>query len=73
MDALARSLTMSDSYRFWEVRVERFVAAFRGADRQLARVVAVDAGVVDTRFSELTNRQAVRLVAALRRAHGERA
>lgn len=73
LDALARSLTMSDSCRFWKVRVERFVAAFRGADRQLARAVAVDAGVVDTMFSELTNRQLARLVAALRRAHGERA
>ncbi len=73
LDALARSLTTSDSYRFWEVRVERFVAAFRGADRQIARAVAVDAGVVDTMFSELTNKQLARLVAALRRAHGERA
>src|SRR5689334_1863826 len=37
LEALARSLTTSDSYRFWEVSVERFVASFRGANRQLAR------------------------------------
>ena len=72
LDALARSLTTSDSYRFWEVSVERFVAAFRGADRQLARAVARDADVVDTLFSDLTNRQLARLVAALYRARGER-
>jgi hypothetical protein len=72
LEALARSLTTSDSYRFWEVPVERFVASFRGANRQLARAVVRDADVVDTRFSELTNRQLARLVAALYRARGER-
>lgn len=72
LETLARSLTTSDSYRFWEVPVERFVASFRGANRQLARVVARDAGVVDTQFSDLTNRQLARLVAALYRARGER-
>jgi len=72
LEALARSLTTSDSYRFWEVPVERFVSSFGGADRQLARAVARDADVVDTRFSELTNRQLARLVAALYRARGER-
>lgn len=72
LEALARSLTTSDSYRFWDVPVERFVGAFRAADRQLARAVARDAGVIDTRFSELTNRQVARLVAALYRARGER-
>jgi len=73
LGALARSLTLSDCYRFWDVRVEHFVAAFRGADRQLARAVARDADVVDLMFSELTVRQLERLVAALQRAHGERA
>lgn len=73
LDALARSLTMSDSYRFWEVRVELFVAAFRGADRQLARAVVRDAEVVDVMFSELSGRRLARLVAALYRARGERA
>jgi hypothetical protein len=73
LEALARALTMSDSYRFWDVRVERFVAAFRGADRQLARAVARDADVVDRLFSELSDRQLARLVAALRRVRGERA
>ena len=73
LGALARSLTMSDCYRFWDVRVEQFVAEFRGADRQLARSVARDADVVDLMFSELTVRQLERLVAALQRAHGERA
>jgi hypothetical protein len=72
LEALARSLTTSDSYRFWEVPVERFVASFRGANRQLARAVSRDADVVDTKFSELTNRQLARLVAALYRARGER-
>lgn len=73
LDALARSLTMSDSYRFWDVRVERFIAAFRGADRQLARAVARDADVIDAMFSELSGRRLARLVATLRRARGERA
>jgi len=72
LEALARSLTTSDSYRFWEVSVERFVGAFRGADRQLARAVARDADVIDTNFSELSGRQLARLVAALYRARGER-
>jgi hypothetical protein len=72
LEALARSLTSSDSSRFWAVSVERFVGAFRGADRQLARAVARDADVVDTLFSELTARQLARLVAALYRARGER-
>lgn len=72
LEALARSLTMSDSYRFWDVSVERLVASFRGADRQLARAVARDADAVDLRFSELTGRQLARLVAALYRARGER-
>jgi len=72
LEALGRSLTTSDSYRFWEVPVERFVSAFRGADRQLARAVARDADVVDNRFSELSNRQLARLVAALYRARGGR-
>lgn len=72
LEALARSLTMSDSHRFWDVRVERFVAAFRGADRQLARAVARDADLLDATFSELTTRQLTRLVAALTRARGER-
>lgn len=40
LEALARSLTTSDSYRFWEVPIERFVGVFRGADQQLARLVA---------------------------------
>jgi hypothetical protein len=71
LEALARSLTMSDSYRFWEVPVERFVGAFHGADRQLARAVVRDAGVVGTMFSDLTSRQLARLVAALYRARGE--
>jgi hypothetical protein len=68
LQALARSLTTSDAYRFWELPVERFVAAFRGADRQLARAVVRDADLADTRFSELTGRQLARLVAALYRA-----
>jgi len=72
LEALARSLTTSDSYRFWDVPVERFVGAFRGADRQLARAVARDADVIDTQFSALTSRQLARLVAALYRARGER-
>lgn len=72
LEALARSLTTSDSYRFWEVSVERFVGAFRGADRQLARAVARDADVVGIQFSNLTNRQLARLVAALYRARRER-
>jgi len=73
LDALARSLTMSDSYRFWDVRVEQFVASFRGADRQLARAVARDADVVDRMFSELSSRRLAQLVAALYRARGGRA
>lgn len=72
LEALARSLTMSDSYRFWEISIERFVGTFRGADRQLARAVARDAELVDTKFSELTDRELARLVAALYRARGER-
>jgi len=72
LEALARSLTTSDSYRFWEVPIERFIGAFRGADRRLARAVARDADVVDTRFSELRGRQLARLVAALYRARGDR-
>lgn len=71
LGALARALTLSDCYSFWDVRVEHFVAAFRGADRQLARSVARDADVVDLLFSELTTKQLERLVAALERAHGE--
>jgi hypothetical protein len=70
--ALARSLTTSDSYRFWEVPVERFVGAFHGADRQLARAVVRDADLAGTHFSELTGQQLARLVAALYRARGER-
>lgn len=72
LEALAGSLTTSDSYRFWDVSIERFVGAFRGANRQLARAVARDADVVDARFSELSSRQLARLVAALYRARGER-
>jgi len=71
LEALARSLTTSDSYRFWELPVERFVGAFRGADRQLARAVVRDADLADAHFSELTGRQLARLVAALYRARGE--
>lgn len=73
LGALARSLTLSDCSGFWDVRVEQFVAAFRGANRQLARAVARDAEVVDLTFSELSTRQLERLVAALERAHRERA
>lgn len=72
LEALARSLTTSDSYRFWEVPIEQFVGAFRSADRQLARAVVRDADLADTDFSELTGRQLARLVAALYRARGER-
>jgi hypothetical protein len=73
LEALARSLTMSDSYRFWDIRVEQLVGSFRGADRQLARAVARDADVVDAMFSELSSRRLARLVAALHRARGGRA
>lgn len=72
LGALARSLTMSDAHRFWEVRVERFVSAFRGANRQLARSIANEADVVDLLLSELSDRQVARLVAALRRTGGAR-
>jgi hypothetical protein len=72
LEALARSLSASDAYRFWGIRVERFIAAFRGANRQLARSIANDAEVVDLQFAELSDRQLVRLVAALQRAGGRR-
>jgi hypothetical protein len=72
LGALARSLASSDAYRFWNVRVEQFVAAFQGADRQLARAIANEADVVDLCFSDLTDRQLARLAAALCQAHGER-
>ncbi|HMI90053.1 MAG TPA: hypothetical protein VK509_01765, partial [Polyangiales bacterium] len=64
--ALATALTSSDTYRFWEVRVERFVATFEGADRQLARSIAQQAGVADLSFAELTDGQVARLAAVLR-------
>lgn len=70
LGALAWSMTTSDCYSFWEVRVERFVATFRGANRRLARAVVQDADVVDVLFSDLTGKQAQRLVAVLRRAAG---
>jgi hypothetical protein len=71
LGVLARSLTLSDAYRFWEVGVERFVAAFQNADRQLARSITNEARVVDLAFSDLSDRQVARLVAVLRWARGE--
>jgi hypothetical protein len=63
---------MSDAYCFWDVRVERFVDAFRGADRQLARAVARAADVVDTMFSDLTIRTTDRRPAQRARRVGAR-
>jgi hypothetical protein len=64
--ALAGMLEGGDAFRFWDVSVARFVAAFRGSDRQLALAVASEAGVREVSFADLEDGQAARLAAVLR-------